>query len=258
MRDVKTIFACWPRTVAALFHFAISLAIATLVALVIFALWYPGDYKYLAGGRHLFWIIVFVDVVMGPLLTFVVFNTAKLRKELWRDLAIIALLQLGALSYGLYTLFEARPIALVFEVDRFRVVSAADVLKVELAAAPSTYRDLPVTGPWLLGVRTATDGGEKIDSIGKALQGFDVGQRPSYWQPYDASRAQVLARSRPVKDLLAQYPSQNVQIQALLKELELPMDGARFLPTNARMAGWVTLLRSNGDVAGFAPFDGFF
>lgn len=243
---------------AALFHFAISIAIATLVAPLIFALWYPGDYKYLAGGSHLFWIIVFVDVVMGPLLTFVVFNTAKLRKELWRDLTIIALLQLGALSYGLYTLFEARPIALVFEVDRFRVVSAADVLKVELAAAPSTYRDLPVTGPWLLGVRTAKDGGEKIDSIGKALQGFDVGQRPSYWQPYDASRAQVLARSRPVKDLLAQYPSQNVQIEALLIELELPMDGARFLPTNARMAGWVTLLRSNGDVAGFAPFDGFF
>lgn len=251
-------FADWPRSTAAALHLCISLVIAAIVATIIFALWYPGDYKTLAGGGQLFWIIVSVDVVMGPLLTFVVFNLAKPRKELWRDLAIIALLQVGALGYGLHTLFEARPIALVFEVDRFRVVTAANVLVAELPRAPEEYRALPLAGPWLLGTRAAANGKEQLDAIDTALQGVDVGQRPSFWQPYARSRAQALERSRPVAALLAQHPTARSAIERRLKELGLTADTARFLPTTARAAGWVTLMGPDGAVAGFAPFDGFF
>jgi hypothetical protein len=258
-RILKNAVARQPRATAAALHLTFSVAIAATVAVIIFALWFPGDYRTLAGGGELFWIIVSVDVVMGPLLTFVVFNLAKPRNELMRDLAIIALMQLGALGYGLTTLFVARPVALVFEVDRFRVITAADVLESEFPHASLEYRVLPLTGPWLLGVRSPKNGKEKLEAIGLSMQGVDVGQRPSYWRAYAESREQALERSRPVKVLLAQYSADRSDIERRLAALGLTASSARFLPTtSSRDIGWITFLRPDGEVAGFAPYDGFF
>lgn len=258
-RILKNAVARQPRATAAALHLILSLAIAAIVAVVIFALWFPGDYRTMAGGGKLFWIIVSVDVVMGPLLTFVVFNLAKQRKELMRDLAVIALMQLGALGYGLATLFVARPIALVFEVDRFRVITAANVLESELPDAPLEYRALPLTGPWLLGVRAPKNGNEKLEIIDFALQGVDVGQRPSYWQAYDESRAGALERSRSVMALMAKYTAERSDIERRLKVLGLTASSARFLPTTSALdTGWITFLGPDGEVVGFAPYDGFF
>ena len=42
-----------------------------------FGLWFPGIYRTVAGGRDLFLLVTGVDVVLGPLLTFAVFNVRK-------------------------------------------------------------------------------------------------------------------------------------------------------------------------------------
>lgn len=246
------------RAFAAGVHLLISLAVAALTALLVLWLWYPSPYDVLAGGRGLFWLVVSVDVVMGPLLTFVVFNERKPRKELVRDLALIGLMQLGALIYGLHTVYVVRPVALVFEVDSFRVVTASDVRLEELPQARSEYRELPVAERWVLGTRASATSDERVRAIDLALQGYDIAQRPTYWQPYEASRAAILERARPAALLIKQYPQAESEIRALLAGLGLDVDGARFLPVNARMQGWSALLRRNGDIAGFAPYDGYF
>ena len=48
-------------------------------ALLVFAVWYPYPYREISGGRDLFLLVVAVDVVLGPLITFAVFNRAKPR-----------------------------------------------------------------------------------------------------------------------------------------------------------------------------------
>ena len=101
----------------------------------------------MAGGRDLFLLVTSVDVVLGPLLTFAVFNLAKGWKHLRRDLAVIGVIQMAALVYGLHTVYIVRPVALVFEVDRFRLVTATDVHEPELPKALPAYRSLPLTGP---------------------------------------------------------------------------------------------------------------
>lgn len=238
-------------------HLLISAALAALAAALVFGLWYPGAYRLLAGGRDLFFLVVSVDVVLGPLLTFAVFDRAKGWPHLRRDLAVIGLLQLGALLYGLHTVYVARPVALVFEVDRLRVVAADAVYTPELPQALPPYRHLPLTGPWLLAARVARPGAEHNDAIFMAVGGFDVGQRPSFWQPYSEARERVLAKSRPVAALLAHYPAGAADLAARLRALKLDAKQARFLPVIAR-GDWVALLRPNGDVAGFAPYNGFF
>ena len=77
-----------------------SLLTICFAALLVFGIWYPYPYREISGGRELFLLVITVDVILGPLITLAVFNRKKPRSELRRDLAIVALLQLGALGYG--------------------------------------------------------------------------------------------------------------------------------------------------------------
>jgi len=243
------------RLLAAASHLVISALIASAVAVVTLGLWYPGAIGEMAGGRKLFFLILGVDVVMGPLLTLVVFDKRKPRRELIRDLAVIATLQLAALGYGLHTLYVARPVALVHEPDRFRVLTAQEVQVSDLPNAREEFRQLSLSGPLILGTRP-TRPEEKLASLELALKGFDIGQRPSRWQPYAESRATILAESKPVAELIKRYPIRAAELQALLAELKLTPEQARYLPVVAR-GDWVVILNAQGDIAGYAPFDGF-
>ncbi|MCW5665114.1 MAG: pilus assembly protein [Piscinibacter sp.] len=239
-------------------HLLISVGVAALAAVLVLQVWYPREYSTLAGGRELFWLLVSVDVVVGPLLTFVAFNLRKPRGELVRDLSVIAVLQLAALGYGLHTVYLARPVALVFEVDRFRVVAANDVYLEELPQARPEFGSLSLTGPRVIGARTSQGGEERLRAIDLALKGYDIGQRPAYWQPYSESRDAALARARPVGLLLERYAKDADRLRTKLAELHLAPDKARFLPVMARADGWVALLDASGELVGFAPYDGFF
>lgn len=245
------------RAHAAGMHLAISISLAVAIAALVFGLWFPWPYRIVAGGQELFLLIVGVDVVMGPLLTFTVFNKSKCRRHLTRDLVIIGSMQLVALGYGVHATYVARPVALVFEIDRFRVISAAKVYLPELNQARPEYRSLPLTRRWLLGTRPMRDGKEHDEALFMGIEGVDLAQRPIFWQPYIQSRANALARSRPV-DLLAQrYPARKAELESVIHELHLTPDNARFLPLTSRK-DWVVILNPIGDVTGFAAFDGFF
>lgn len=243
------------RLLAAAGHLAISALIAAAVAVVTLGVWYPGTIGQMAGGRRLFFLILGVDVVMGPLLTLVVFDKRKPRRELIRDLAVIATLQLAALGYGLHTLYVARPVALVYEPGRFRVLSAQEVQVADLPNAREEFRQLSLSGPLILGTRP-TRPEEKLESLDLALKGFDIGQRPSRWQPYAESRDTILSESRPVAELFKRYPARAQELQAVLAEAKLAAEQARYLPAVAR-GDWVVILNAQGDIAGYAPFDGF-
>src|SRR5690348_2121328 len=107
---------------AAAIHLGLSALVATLVLFAIRFMWYPGALFGAAGGLKLFLLIAAVDVAIGPLCTLVVFRQGK--KGLAFDLATIAILQVVALSYGSWVLFDSRPAWIVFVVDRFELVRA--------------------------------------------------------------------------------------------------------------------------------------
>jgi len=141
------------RLKASALHLGLSLCIAALAALLVFAVWYPNPYREISGGRELFLLLVAVDVILGPLITLAVFNRKKPHRELRRDLAIVAVIQLAALGYGLWTVALARPVHMVFEYKNFRMVHAVDVPPELLPQTPAGVEALPLTGPTLLGLR---------------------------------------------------------------------------------------------------------
>lgn len=231
--------------------------VAALAAALVFGLWYPGFYRVISGGRDLFLLVTGVDVVLGPLLTFAVFDVTKGWMHLRRDLTIIGLIQAAALVYGLHTVYAVRPVAMAFEVDRFRVIAAADVYEPELPRALPEYRNLPLTGPWLLGTRAPAAGAEHTDAIFMGLRGIDRANRPPFWQPFASSVPDALAKSRPVSVLLAYYPKRAAEFRAALAEMKAVEATARFLPLQAR-GEWVIVLDATGAVLGNLQADGFF
>lgn len=246
------------RTRAAGLHLVISGAVAALAAALVFGLWYPYPYRHLAGGKELFVLVTVVDVVLGPLLTFAVFNMQKGWMHLRRDLLFIGLIQLSALVYGLYTVFLARPVALVFEVDRFRVVTAAQVLTAELPVADLAYRQLPLTGPRLLGTREPQPGEERNDALFmSALRGVERGQRPKFWQPYANSRQAAMARAVPLWTLWARHPEQRQQQEEILRRNGIDPSAAKYLPVIGRTSDWVVILNDSGQPVHFVPVSAF-
>ena len=59
---------------AASIHLGCSLVVAALAAGLVFTLWYPWPYRIISGGTELFALLVSVDAVLGPLVSFVVFD----------------------------------------------------------------------------------------------------------------------------------------------------------------------------------------
>lgn len=245
------------RLKAAGIHLTVSMIVAALAAIVVFVVWYPGPFRELAGGRGLFVLLTSVDVVLGPLLTFAVFDRLKSRRHLRIDLGVIGALQLAALVYGMHTVFIVRPVAMVFEVDRMRLVVANDVAVEELPVALPEYRRLPLTGPLLLSVRTPTEGAERNDALFQGIAGKDIGVRPKFWQGYEQSKGKALARARPVAALLARYPAQADVARQQLAAMKADPATSRFLPTMAR-GDWSAVLDAEGNVLGYLPYDAFF
>lgn len=227
---------------ATLLHLIGSLLVAAFCAVLVFGLWYPPPYAVLAGGVGLFVLVSVVDVVVGPLLTLVAYNVEKTRAHLRRDIFIIAVLQLTALAYGLLAVYEARPVLLAAENKLFRVVAANEVDMGEINAAPAELRYLSLTGPRLVGVRLARNGDEKLESIQRALEGYDGGARPSYWEAYDDSRERIKVQLSPLDDLGAVGSKATASIDAVLTQYQKTRDQVGYLPIKARAEDWIVLL----------------
>lgn len=242
-----------------LLHFAISLSVAGLIALLIFGLWYPFPYRELAGGRELFWIIISVDVVCGPLLTLVLAAPQKSRREWLVDIGLVAAIQVAALAYGLYVLSVARPVALVFEVDRFRVVTAAEIDAADIDQAPPNFRALPFTGPRLVGIRKANGSDEQFDSMTLGLAGVEPSMRPNWWMDYQAALPDVLLKAKPIAQLRTRHPSEQVHIDAAIADTTLPENDLAWLPLVSRHStAWVLVIdKKNGQPKAYLPLDGF-
>ena len=106
-------------------HFCLSLIVFFVLAYQIFYVWYPLPYFSVDGGWQGIRIVAAIDLVLGPLITFLIFDLSKSRREITLDLLIIATVQIGALIYGVVATYEQRPVAIVV-VDDY-AVSATEI-----------------------------------------------------------------------------------------------------------------------------------
>jgi hypothetical protein len=244
------------RSLAAALHFLFSMFVAGVVAAIVLPLWYPVAYRNVAGGWTLFSLLLGIHVCMGPLMTFMVFDEQKSPAILKQDLILVIFLQFAALIYGISVAGEARPVALVFAVDRFTLVTANNVRQEELPHTAPEYRYLPWSSLWMLATRRST-ANETFDAVVLAAEGYDLAQRPWYWEPLSIHQQQAYLRGRPLSTLLSQHSLLEPEFCKMYLPLACVANEVRFLPLEARAESWVVLMGPAGKVLGFAPFDGF-
>ena len=104
-------------------HLAISALIAALIIYICFYYWYQQP-LFKAGGSEGIFILLSIDLVLGPLLTLIIFNPAK--KSLKWDLTAIGLIQALSLSAGLYFVYNEKPDLVVLSAKGVNIISRAD------------------------------------------------------------------------------------------------------------------------------------
>jgi hypothetical protein len=242
---------------AAGLHGCISIAFAGVVAVLVLTLWYPPPFDEISGGRELLMLLIGVDVVLGPLITFAVWNRKKLRAELMRDLTVVGCMQLAALAYGVHTAAQARPAVVALEGARLSIVRPVDLADVDLRLAPPELRVLSLTGPRFVAARDPSTG-EKIEAIERALQGQDISKRPDFWRPVADAPAAYANAASPLTKLVQRRPAHAAQIQAAAVRTGRAVERLGYLPILARRTDWSALVEMNdGSVVGYVPVDGF-
>lgn len=266
MRAVHPFTDCFMRTPsfdiasrarAALIHLALSAAVGAVAAVLVFALWYPSPYRDISGGRELFTLVITIDIVVGPLITLLVYDRRKPRAELARDLGVVALLQVAALAYGLHSVALARPAVVALEGSRLRVVRAIDLADADLSLAPEGLRALSWTGPQLVATR-APRPEEALEAIDRGLAGEDIGMRPAFWRAPSATGDAFARAAKPLDALAQRDAPTRERVQAAAAATGLARDQLGYLPILARRTDWTALVdRRSGTVVGFVNVDGF-
>lgn len=206
---------------AFLIHLAISALIACTVIFFAILVWYPGYFLDITGAKKIFLMIIGIDVCLGPILTLIVFNKAK--KGLSRDLNIIFLIQICALVYGMYTITIARPVYIVFAVDRFELVQANDITKENLKdASQAQFKSLPLFSPKWISTLRPTDKQEKenllFSVIDAGIDGaIDLAQLPKYYTDYSNTINELKKRTIPLSALQKLNPDKTDDIDDLFQ-----------------------------------------
>jgi hypothetical protein len=211
-------------------HLLLSATIAGTVVVFMLTVWYPWPLFEAAGGSHLTLILVAVDVTLGPLITLIIFKPGKWGLKF--DLTVIALLQLAALAYGIYTVYLARPVYLAYTVDRFEVVTVKDIDPEDLTKATrAEYKRLPLGRPRYVGAQMPTDLDAKQKILETSLAGKDLQMYPQYYVPYEQEAQNALEHAKALDVLLERDPE---AVRGYLDSAGRPQDSVKYLPLRAQ------------------------
>lgn len=240
---------------ASLIHLAVSAIIALVVVTLVVVVWYPAPYFSAMGGEVLLRLLIGVDVILGPLITLIVFDTAKPRLKY--DLMAIAALQIAALAYGGYIMFDARPAYNVFVNDRFETVAANAIDTDSLARADAQFRRLPLMGPRVVAANPPADPADKARiALDAMLGGHDVRDLPHLYVPYAQAAARVAGVARPLAALARRDQAAADQVSVFATAQAAAGRSLGYVPVKARNKDFAAVVdRATGEIVGYLSID---
>ena len=236
---------------AFLIHFLISATIISTVSLAFIGSFYAYPLYELEGILNILPLLAVVDIVIGPVITFIIFRPNKpgLKVDLW----IISALQLLALAYGCYNFYQARPIFSVFVKDRFTLVAIKDFDQMALPKNLSVdfMQSLKVIGA-------------KVDSEDEAQQSLretifegkpDLEFRAKFYVPYEQIKSQVSKSLQPIEEENLSTEDRS-QLEAMLSEYKLDMSSIGYLPIIGKAKDMTVILkREDQTIIGYLETD---
>ena len=224
-------------------HLGISLIIALMVVSIVFFVWYPAPLATAVGVTQIFFMMLAIDVIVGPVLGLLVYKVGK--KTLKMDLSIIIVLQILALGYGVYSIEQGRPAWIAYNVDRFELVRKNEMITDHIEQALPQFQHPSWFKPQWVGVEFAKDANVRSsDLFAEALGGISIAQKPERYIDLAEAKSKIKERARNLKELL-QYNDQKI-VQVTLDKY-LAADA--FVPLKANAVDMTVLInKDKGEV----------
>lgn len=238
---------------ASAIHLAVSTLIIGLFYLFVLNVWYPAPYFQVSGLLNIMLMLVIIDLIIGPLLTFIVFKPKK--PSLKFDLSVIAAIQMTALVYGAITVYEGHPVYVAYAVDRFTLVSANEV-----DPQRAKYNEFKVSTfgqPTVVYAKLPEKGDARNQLLFDAIDGKgDLEHHPEYYEPIEQYTQNIIERSVPTEKLLASADAKLKLEEFLQKQDKKSMDDFAFLPLMGKEAVilWI-LSKKTGKPVGTLDID---
>ncbi|NCI78003.1 TfpX/TfpZ family type IV pilin accessory protein [Acinetobacter kanungonis] len=204
-------------------HLGISALVGLFTMFIIFYIWYPAPLAKAVGVTYIFLMLIIVDILVGPILGLIVYKKGK--KSLKFDLMVIVLIQFSALSYGIYSIAQGRPVWLVYAVDRFEVVRNNEIFDKNIQQAQIQFQNPSWFKPEYVAVQFAKDSKQRSeDMFAEIFSGIALSQHPELYVPINQARSQIQQRSLSlnlldkfnakgrVKEVLEKYPQANAYL----------------------------------------------
>lgn len=198
------------------FHLLGSACMLTLLLGGLYYGWYQWPGWYLTGVFHVTAILGGVDVTLGPLVTLLIANPKKPRRELARDISIVAAVQLIALVYGAGVLWHGRPLYYTFTVNRLVYVQAWEIPADEMALAQKQNPDLAphwYSRPrWVFIPPPKDDAGHDKAGAEAVVGGMDSIHMPRYFKPWAQGLADLREHLKTLRQVSYMFSKQERRI----------------------------------------------
>lgn len=235
------------RLTAAAIHLAASAAVFAVALYLILARWYPGFHFTVDGGWSGARLTAAVGLVLGPLLTLVVFNPFKARRLIVLDLACTISIQAVAVAWGLQAMHSQRPVAVSFYEGAFVSVTAAPLA---IERRPADYANqFSDRRPPLVYVAEPKDEQEATRAAMQELLGqVAAHEDPFFFRRLDAHWADVRARAADVRGRATAEPSFAAALAAFLAEHGGQAADYLFFPYEGKEGACTVAFRPDGSL----------
>jgi len=186
------------RIQAFLIHLGISLTIFGVLAYAVIAIWYPDFFFYTDGGWQGLRLLLGVDLVLGPLLTLIVYRAGK--PGLRFDLAVIGAIQTACLAVGVWIVHGERPLAIAYVDGSFYSITAQSFRELDLPV-PDLSR-IPGKYPKWVKVAMPDDPEEQSVIREQMLRGGRMlATLSERYEPFDPSNDLDRTEARPLEEI---------------------------------------------------------
>jgi len=219
-------------------HLLSSATVLTLILGSLYFGWYRWPGWHLTDVTTVVFVMVCVDVVLGPTLTLIIANQKKSRRELTRDIGIIVVVQLCALIYGSVSLWNGRPLYYAFSESVLQLVQAYDI---DAKDAEIGRRQNPGLAPhwyslprWIWAPLPQNPEESRKIIVSAITGGDDVISMPKYFKPWEDGLPSLRGKLKKVDDVAYFAKSEKKKLKERMKAAGLPDDQANTMPLTGR------------------------
>jgi len=235
-------------------HVAISLVILLGFLYFMLTQWYRTPYFFADQGWSGVRIMIFVDLFIGPVITAIVYLPTKTRKALVFDFTTIAIIQLIALAWGGWLVYNERALAYVYYDSAFRPVITKQFNKQNIS--PGSLKALSPARPPLiyrLPVKSRKDGKIQIDLIRKGIM---PASQYRFFRPLKEHLDKIFSFTLDIKTIANRNTVLRAELDKYLQETGNNLEALYFLPLSGRDKWIILIFNKQGDKVGhlYSPF----